>query len=80
MNLIMISIISLSMALAAPSKVKRSKAIDFDDETIEGVNKMPLDSVSQLNEKNMRKKRHLYRVRKGYRLENENTLRELKNL
>lgn len=53
----------------------RSRAIDFEDELVEGMNKRPLDSVSQLAGKDRRhKKPHLYRKRSGFRDENRETL------
>ncbi len=59
----------------------RSKVIDFEGELVEGMNKKPLDSLSQIseNERN-RKKSHLYRVRKGYRNESTELLREMRHL
>jgi predicted HicB family RNase H-like nuclease len=57
----------------------RQKVIDFDDETIEGLNKRPLDSLSQISEKDRRKhKPHLYRKRAGFRTETAETLRALR--
>jgi hypothetical protein len=48
----------------------RSKVIDFDDDVVEGLNKRPLDSLSQISERNKRQKKpHLYRKRTGYRYE-----------
>lgn len=55
---------------------KRAKVIDFDDEVVEGLNKRPLDSLSQISERNKKKKKpHLYRKRAGFRSENAETLR-----
>ncbi len=57
----------------------RSKVIDFEDELIEGVNKQPLDSLSQISEANRRRKKlHLYRKRVGFKGENAETLKELR--
>ncbi|OFZ74014.1 MAG: hypothetical protein A3K03_11845 [Bdellovibrionales bacterium RIFOXYD1_FULL_44_7] len=57
----------------------RQKAIDFDDEVVEGMNKRPLDSVSQISEKDKRKrKQHLYKKRASFRNETAETLRELR--
>ena len=54
----------------------RQKVIDFEDEVVEGMNKRPLDSVSQLSEKDRKKKKpHLYRKRSGFRTETVETLR-----
>jgi hypothetical protein len=59
------------------SKPKRSKVIDFEDELVEGMNKRPLDSLSQIGDAARRKKKpHLYRKRIGFRAETLETLRE----
>lgn len=58
---------------------KRAKVIDFDDEVVEGLNKRPLDSLSQISEKDRRKhKPHLYRKRASFRTETAETLRQMK--
>ncbi len=63
-------------ALAA-EKTKRSKVIDFEDEVVEGMNKRPLDSLSQVGDGSKRKKKpHLYRKRVGFRAETQETLTE----
>lgn len=63
----------MTQAWAAPST--RSRAIDFEDELVEGMNKKPLDSVSQLGQRDKRRKKpHLYRKRSGFRDENLETL------
>lgn len=55
------------------------KVIDFEDETIEGLNKRPLDSLSQISEKDKRRRKpHLYRKRSGFRSETSETLRSLR--
>lgn len=57
----------------------RQKVIDFDDETIEGLNKRPLDSLSQLSEKDKRRRKpHLYRKRTGFRSETAETFRAMR--
>lgn len=49
---------------------KRQKVIDFEDEVVEGLNKRPLDSLSQISEKDKRRRKmHLYRKRVGFRTE-----------
>ena len=64
---------------SAAEKSSRQKVIDFDDETIEGLNKRPLDSLSQISEKDKRRRRpHLYRKRAGFRSETGETLRALR--
>lgn len=58
---------------------KRHKSIEFEDELVEGMNKRPLDSVSQIGERERANGRpHLYRKRVGFRQENRNTLREMR--
>lgn len=57
----------------------RQKVIDFDDEVVEGVNKRPLDSLSQISERDRkRRKPHLYRKRAGFRSEMAETLHQLR--
>ena len=58
---------------------KRTKVIDFEDEVVEGMNKRPLDSVSQISERDRsRRKPHLYRKRAGFRDETIQTLGEIR--
>ncbi|MEK7690766.1 MAG: hypothetical protein AAB425_07075, partial [Bdellovibrionota bacterium] len=58
---------------------KRGRTIDFEDEVVEGINRQPLDSVSQVSEKERRRKQmHLYRKRKSFRDESKQTLAELR--
>lgn len=45
---------------------KRSKALNFEDDVIEGINRKPLDSVNQISENNKRKREHLYRKRSNF--------------
>jgi hypothetical protein len=64
---------------AQNSAAKNQKVIDFEDETIEGLNKRPLDSLSQLSEKEKRRRKpHLYRKRTSFRSETGETLRVLR--
>jgi len=71
--------ITLQEASAATPVSARQKVLDFDDETIEGLNKRPLDSLSQISEKDRRRhKPHLYRKRTGFRSETAETMRSLK--
>ncbi len=57
----------------------RQKIIDFEDEVVEGLNKKPLDSLSQISEKNKKKGRpHLYKKRVGFKSEIDETLHELR--
>jgi hypothetical protein len=58
---------------------KRSKVIDFDDEVVEGLNRRPLDSLSQISERDRKKhKPHLYRKRGGFRNETAENLRQIR--
>ena len=58
---------------------KRAKVIDFEDEVVEGVNKRPLDSLSQISEADRRRRKpHLYRKRVGFRLETAESFRALR--
>jgi hypothetical protein len=87
MRLLLITLTLLHLAgfaLAPPEALaaeggKRQKVIDFEDETIEGLNKRPLDSLSQISEKDKRRRKpHLYRKRGGFRTETSETLRVLR--
>jgi hypothetical protein len=69
----------LLTVISAQGGDKRSKVIDFEDEVVEGVNKRPLDSLSQISEKDKkRRKPHLYRKRAGFRAETREVVRELR--
>lgn len=71
--------LTLQDAEAAMNSGGRQKVIDFDDETIEGLNKRPLDSLSQISEREKRRRRpHLYRKRASFRSETSETLRVIK--
>ena len=57
----------------------RSQKIDFEDALVEGVNKQPLDSLSQISEKDRKRNEvHLYNKRLGYRTETSELLREMR--
>jgi hypothetical protein len=57
---------------------KRQKVIDFEDEVVEGVNKRPWDSLSQISESDRRKRKpHLYRKRASFVTETSDALRTL---
>ena len=75
-----IALLTLFVALASLQALiadDRATVIDFEDEVVEGVNKKPLDSLSQVSEKGGRNGVHLYRKRAGFRSENEALLKEL---
>lgn len=62
---------------AAPGE-DRKKAIDFDGEVVEGMNKQPLDSLNQVSEGDgNRSKNHLYRRAKKFKDENRELAREI---
>lgn len=73
--LFVVAVALITASIPAWANSGRSKAIDFEDELVEGMNKRPLDSVSQLGSKDRRhKKPHLYRKRSGFRDENREAL------
>ena len=60
------------------AKEKTMQIIDFEGEVIEGVNRQPLDSLSQITDRGApKKKNHFYQKRVNFRLENSETLRQL---
>jgi hypothetical protein len=61
----------------AKARVDRSKALDFEDEVVEGMNKNPLDSVEAMAKRDSRDKARLYRKRPDYRKEMKETVREM---
>lgn len=77
---ILVGFLSVGLAWAGkPAAPQRTKVIDFDDEVVEGMNKRPLDSVSQVSDPGKRaRKPHLYRKRASFRSEIRETLRELR--
>jgi hypothetical protein len=78
----LLSILGFAFTLqdaAASERGSRQKVIDFEDETIEGLNKRPLDSLNQISERDKRRRKpHLYRKRMSFRSETSETLRVLK--
>lgn len=70
---------TLAHSPLALAKSSHQKVIDFEDEVVEGMNKRPLDSLSQISDADRRKKKpHLYRKRVGFKYETAETLRELR--
>ncbi|MEO5969046.1 MAG: hypothetical protein ABIQ95_03895 [Bdellovibrionia bacterium] len=66
-------------ANSAFAEKSRQKVIDFDGDVVEGVNKRPLDSLTQVSEKEKRRKKiHLYHKRRGFRTETQEILREMR--
>jgi hypothetical protein len=79
----LILMLSFTSTLLHPQDVfgadSRQKVIDFEGDVVEGVNKQPLDSLTQLSEKEKRRrKHHLYHKRRGFRTEVGETLREMR--
>lgn len=57
------------LALGSPASAGlggRSTTINFEDEVVEGINRKPLDSVSQISERDAKGRPHLYRKRAGF--------------
>jgi hypothetical protein len=78
-SLVLILCLVVALPVFAKEKSNRAKVIDFEDEIVEGLNKRPLDSLSQISERDRkRKKPHLYRKRAGFRSETAETLYELR--
>ncbi|MBC7691521.1 MAG: hypothetical protein H7222_07105 [Methylotenera sp.] len=81
LNLILLlaSPVAFTVSTSAHAADGRQKVIDFEDEVVEGVNKRPLDSVSQLSERDRRRKKpHLYRKRHSFKSETAQTLSEIR--
>jgi hypothetical protein len=67
---------SSALAADAQGPAHYAKVIDFEDELVEGMNKKPLDSLSQVSERDRKRHRpHLYRKRAGFRTETAETVR-----
>jgi hypothetical protein len=54
---------------------EKSKKIDFENEVIEGENKKPLDSLTELADSAKRRKSALYEKRQGFQTEDRELLR-----
>lgn len=60
-------------------KEDRQKVIDFDGDLVEGMNKSPYDSLNQVSEaQKKRRMMHLYRKRKGFKVEVQQTLGKMR--
>jgi hypothetical protein len=71
--------VAIGSSKQASAEKSRQKVIDFDGDVVEGVNKRPLDSLTQVSEKEKRRRRvHLYHKRRGFRTEIQETLREMR--
>jgi hypothetical protein len=74
-----IAALLFTLAVAYAGDPKRQKVIDFEDEVVEGMNKRPLDSLSQISEADKRRRRpHLYRKRASFRSETAESVRVLR--
>lgn len=77
--LAMLSLPALAHAAEHARPAAHAKVIDFDGDLVEGVNKRPLDSLSQISERERaRRGRHLYRKRAGFRSETLKTIKDLR--
>jgi len=57
---------------------ERKKALDFEEQTVEGMNKRPLDSLNSLTDGlNSKDGKHLYQKKKKFRPETQQTLRDM---
>ena len=55
----------------------RGKALSFDDEVVEGINKNPLDSLEDVAKRDGKSHPHLYRKRTSFRRELKESVREM---
>ncbi len=70
--------LGLAVSVAA-AESKREKAIDFEDQVVEGMNRRPLDSLRQdADSGDPRKRVHLYKFRRGFAGESEVTIGEMR--
>lgn len=63
-------ILSASFSLSTHADDRKQK-LDFDDAVVEGLNKKPLDSLSQLNQNRKRNATHLYQKKTNFDAENQ---------
>lgn len=69
----------LLMSLQSAHSADRQKVIDFEDTVVEGMNRQALDSVTQLSERERRKRRsHLYKKRESFRTESARISHEMR--
>lgn len=70
---------ALTLGGLAHAETKRTKVIDFESSTVEGINRRPWDSLNQVSEADKRKRqKHLYRKRSGFSSETRETLSEMR--
>ena len=56
----------------------RTTKLDFEGATVEGLNRKPFDSLTQLSEKDRRRNIHLYHKRSEFDSENKDSLLEMR--
>jgi len=61
----------------APIKANRTKAIDFEDEVIEGLNKNPLDNLQTVGKRDNSGQNRLYRKKPSFKRELRRTTTEM---
>ncbi len=80
-GLILLLPLLLGSALFTSEAAERKKSLDFEEQTVEGLNKRPLDSLNSLADGlNGNRGRHLYSKKTRFHAENKRTLRDLENL
>jgi hypothetical protein len=79
LSVVFFAILGLLVAATAVSG-NRKRSIDFEDTLVEGVNKQPLDSLSQISEEQKKNDVRLYRKRAGFKDLMSRTLEELRDL
>lgn len=71
-------LIGLSGLAPTQAGEKPGQVIDFEGDVVEGMNRRPLDSLSQISDgRDGSDKVHLYRKRSGFRSEIQETLKEI---
>ena len=78
---LLLFLVLLSGIQAGAHAGERKKALDFDEQTVEGMNKRPLDSLNSLADGlNSRDGKHLYQKKKRFHAESQRTVRDLEAL
>lgn len=77
----LLSILLLVITFSSSSAIansKRSKTLNFEDDLIEGINRKPLDSVSQISDPTRDDQDHLYQKRSGFQDRNQILRKEMR--
>lgn len=79
LSILLIWLVAVPLVFAEDSAPEKSqKQVDFEDEMIEGVNRQPLDSLSQISDQDDgRGPSHLYRKRDSIKDEIDESIRGL---